>query len=268
MTAKKDSVYERVIPWVADDSILRDGVSNKRWFQYTSGEIVTKEKRLYGYFEISCKMPKGRGFWPAFWMYYNPGCDKGKEIDIFELDGEDSETADIFRTNMHYSYMDDTCINGDMSETTEDFPDMSIGFHKFAIEWAPGKVLYYFDDKLVRYLEHQFVPETEMPMIANLAIHPWAPPNYETFQSKSLEIDYIKYYQLKKDCTYPVTSTEGDNFNFITFDYKVKKSFSLKNSTVPALAKVTLRATDFIEFTTNFEVPIGSEFNAVTIPCY
>ena len=269
LTAKKETIFESVDPYLGDNVIMADGLPNKRWFDYTSGAIMTRFREPYGYFEIRARMPKGRGFWPAFWLHYFDGCDKGKEIDIFEPNGRDSETCDIYGVNMHFAYTEgNSCINGSSTANAENLPDLSLTFHKFAVEWAPGKIYYYCDDKLVRYLKHQYVPETAMYIIANLAIDPWTEPDYPTFQSKSFEIDYIKYYQLKKDCIDPVTSTEGDNFNFISFDYKVKKSFSIKNSTVPSLPKVTLRATDFIEFTTNFEVPIGSEFNAVTIPCY
>ncbi len=41
---------------------------NKQYFDYTSGMIYSNYKFDYGMFEIKCKIPKGKGFWPAFWM--------------------------------------------------------------------------------------------------------------------------------------------------------------------------------------------------------
>ncbi|MCX7725843.1 MAG: glycoside hydrolase family 16 protein, partial [Chitinispirillaceae bacterium] len=57
---------------------------------YTSARLVTRKKGdwCYGRFEISAKLPKGRGLWPAIWMLPTDGeyggWPKSGEIDIME----------------------------------------------------------------------------------------------------------------------------------------------------------------------------------------
>lgn len=45
--------------------------TNTRNFYYSSASVRTKDKYLYGKFEIRCKIPEGttNGFFPAFWLY-------------------------------------------------------------------------------------------------------------------------------------------------------------------------------------------------------
>jgi beta-glucanase (GH16 family) len=51
-------------------------------FRFSSGEIWTDEKFFHGVYTARVKLPKGKGFWPAFWLYSgNPW----NEIDIFEF---------------------------------------------------------------------------------------------------------------------------------------------------------------------------------------
>lgn len=68
--------------------ILKIIKENYMGHSYTSGWINTKTKYQYGYFEIRCKLPTGKGFWPAFWLH-DGSCSGGNynEIDIFEMDG-------------------------------------------------------------------------------------------------------------------------------------------------------------------------------------
>lgn len=73
LIAKNETVYERAVPWMGDDEeLFCDGTSvgtNKRWFNYTSGMIFSKQQFIYGKFEIRCKVPSIKKLWPAFWLY-------------------------------------------------------------------------------------------------------------------------------------------------------------------------------------------------------
>jgi hypothetical protein len=60
----------------------------------------------------------------------------------------------------------------------------------------------------------------------------------------------------------------SDYINFATFDYRVKKSITISNSTVQSNQKVTLRATDFITLENDYTVPLGAEFCAMPTPCH
>lgn len=56
--------------------------------QFTSGLINSVLSfSNYAKYEIRCKLPKGKGFWPAFWVFGG-----GTEIDIFETGGHEPNT--------------------------------------------------------------------------------------------------------------------------------------------------------------------------------
>ena len=68
--------------------ILEDGCVNLRDYHYTSAQLWTKPVFSEGIIEAKIKMPKGKGFWPAFWMFTGQaetGSDSSFEIDVFEF---------------------------------------------------------------------------------------------------------------------------------------------------------------------------------------
>lgn len=79
--AKKETVLRRAVNWLGDDEILADGLKNLRTYNYTSSNIWSVDKFLYGKYEIRCRLPKGNGLWPAFWMF---GRERWNEIDVFD----------------------------------------------------------------------------------------------------------------------------------------------------------------------------------------
>jgi hypothetical protein len=73
--------------------------------EYRAGAIYSKNAIQYGYYEISCKIPRITGHWPAFWFI--GGC--LQEIDVFEFRGYNSKSStpfNIFGNNDALS----TCI--------------------------------------------------------------------------------------------------------------------------------------------------------------
>lgn len=86
--------------------LLMADTSNLNTPPYYSGGIQTKDTVYsYGYYEIRAKLPAythnnspcGKGFWPAFWTYYQPHYDscliEHDEIDILEPSGYEFEDA-------------------------------------------------------------------------------------------------------------------------------------------------------------------------------
>ncbi|SFE74968.1 S-layer homology domain-containing protein [Paenibacillus catalpae] len=114
---------------------------------YTSGRIFTQHTftKAYGKFEAKLKLPKGQGFWPAFWMMpatseYGTWASSG-EIDIMEavgrLPGEVSGTIHYGKAAPGNRYTGDKYT----------FPagtDFS-GEHVYAVEWEPGEIRWLVD---------------------------------------------------------------------------------------------------------------------------
>jgi beta-glucanase (GH16 family) len=103
--------------------------------------------QTYGYFEIEAKLPIGKGTWPAFWLF-NHIDNRRPEIDIMEAyagGGPSSGWSDsaLHPTAYGATIWKDANVQGGykMIQT----PDLSAGFHKYAIKWEANKQTFYFD---------------------------------------------------------------------------------------------------------------------------
>jgi beta-glucanase (GH16 family) len=189
-------------------------------FPYLSGMISTHNKfsQLYGYYEARMKVPKGQGFWPAFWIipqlpaspspaeYYWP-----PEVDIMEMKGQQTDYVHLAN---HYSgvYPDPgSALNGwsyggSSSHIYVDPQDLSAGFHTYAIDWEPGLIIWYIDGVEQFRTTNNIPPGTvnppdyggDMHLILNLAVggnfvDNLLPP--DSVLPNSLDIDYVRVYQ-------------------------------------------------------------------------
>ncbi|HEY0030581.1 MAG TPA: glycoside hydrolase family 16 protein [Bacteroidia bacterium] len=214
---KKETLLRKAVSWQPDSMKLGDGNINLRTYNYTSAWIETRKLYRYGKFEVRCKIPKEKGFWPSFWMY---GMENGvnNEIDVFEFWNEHNsfgkfsakKLSMVNHMTMHY--------NKKMSSKSYTGPDYSTDFHTFAVVWDTTKIEWYVDGKLQRtatqyvtkrgknveckdiksnetYYLNPVFPKDPMNIIANLAIQTGKnKPLVETF-SNAFEIDYIRYYK-------------------------------------------------------------------------
>lgn len=111
-----------------------------------------KFDQTYGYFEVEAKLPIGRGTWPAFWLF-NHIDERRPEIDIMEAytggiepwgfladDGQPHPQA--YAPTV---WLDEGIRAGTLQYDTR--KDLSVGFHKYAVKWEPGKQTFYFDGK-------------------------------------------------------------------------------------------------------------------------
>lgn len=152
--AKKETVIRKAFSWKPDDEILADGLSNLRSYNYTSAFVESKFKMPFGRVEASVKIPKGRGFWPGFWLYSG---DPWNEIDIFEFMNQydlngDFDLLKSVKTQMitiHY----DIDNNGDKKQclTTHIGPDYSALSHEFSTIFNRNKIEFHVDGSLKRY---------------------------------------------------------------------------------------------------------------------
>ncbi len=162
-------------------------------YKYTSGMLASWNKfsQTYGYFEMRAKLPKGKGYWPAFWLL--PASGKWPpEVDIMEALGH--MPTKVYMTS-HAS------INGVMKQVGGNYigPDFSKGFHTFGVHWQPNLLVYYIDG-VERFRTQTNVPNEPMYLIANLAVGGKWPgnPDSSTVFPNHLEIDYIRVYQEDK----------------------------------------------------------------------
>lgn len=104
-----------------------------------TGMLRSRWTGQYGVYEISMKVPRGRGLWPAFWL--NPeDLTWPPEIDVVEI-----VTDGPLGTRRSYHYLHSKNVKelpcsvsklGADKAYTPGF-DYADGFHVFAVEWTP-----------------------------------------------------------------------------------------------------------------------------------
>jgi len=228
---------------------------------------------LYGYFEARCKLPVQKGDFPAFWLFKSSD-NYYREIDIFEWTwGISLGSTRKYLGNIWIGDNDTIIPYGTNSYTVPtNEPDLS-NWHTYGVEWSPRRIVWYFDGKAVSEFNGNLVPSADMHLIFNYAL------NNQTLDEnknpiitgfpRNMAIDYIKVNKLKCDCDSDALITNNTELN--NYDYKVKKTVIIDGTTnaitLPVDEKVTLRATDSVEITGEFEVPLGSEFEVITHQC-
>ncbi len=157
--------------------------------QYASGLISshTSFAPEYGRFEIRCKLPYGKGLWPAFWLLPTD-TSWPPEIDVFEALGHEPNTVHM---TAHWSE------GGEHQQKGSEFsgPDFTKDFHTFAVEWSAEKLVW-FVDGIERHRVLNKSPHGPMYLLANLAVGgnwPGAPDASTQFPA-AFEIDYIRAY--------------------------------------------------------------------------
>jgi beta-glucanase (GH16 family) len=174
------------------DGILKITAENRQMkgYSYTSGIITTQERfsQKFGVFMIRAKLPKGQGFWPAFWMLPEQP-DYPTEIDIFEMLGKDA--SKIYMSS-HWKDAGDSHKQNIVSYQGLDF---STEFHTFSLLWTPTELIWYVD-WVEQYRTMDGVPATPMFLLVNLAVGGKWPgnPNKTTPFPSSMEVEYVHVY--------------------------------------------------------------------------
>ena len=156
---------------------------------YTSGMMNTRGKfsQQYGRFEIRCRVPRGKGLWPAFWLLPVAG-GWPREIDVLEFLGQN--TARVHMAH-HFPHEKHGSHEGSWSG-----PDFAADFHQFAIEWSPQAIVWYVDG-VERFRSEKSVPHEEMYLMVNLAVGgdwPGAPNEWTRFPA-AFAVDYVRVYR-------------------------------------------------------------------------
>jgi beta-glucanase (GH16 family) len=192
--------------YVSNYSVTPWKVENEM-FNFSSAQIASNAEFGYGKYETRCKIPKGYGFWPAFWLYGVSAGNNSSEIDIFEF--WDDNTCN-HNMNVHFNHK--------MCLTDYNATDFSEDFHVFTLIWDNFKIEWYVDGNLKRrntkfntllgqqldceqlkkdqtYIVDKNYPLEKVNIILNLAIqNDKYKPNQSTIFPGIFEVDYVRYY--------------------------------------------------------------------------
>lgn len=272
-----------------DDLILGDGIANRRLFRYSSCNIETKRKfTINGKFEASVKLPKGKGFWPAFWLFgqsltYN-------ELDIFEFWNEKNiwgnydpdKLSKVHHMTSHYESGEQQCHR----ERNYGI-DFSTSFNAFSVDWDRNKIAWYVNSRrkwkrnklkwgrcIVEanqsYSTHITHPEEPMCLILNLAIrgnqtdeHIDDSPDANTPFPSSLLVDWVRvWYRMNTENVVIATPTQcvldNELFNAVTGSNVTMDC----DYVVPRGQQLSLSASNTVILKSGFVAEAGSVFNA------
>lgn len=163
-----------------------------------------KFEQRYGYFEMEAKLLRGKGTWPAFWLFAHP--DKRRpEIDIMEAypgglapwgytDDSGISRPTAFGVTVWH---DEGNAAGKLQFDAG--KDLSAKFHKYAVKWEPHRQTFYFDGKEIYSVEAKM--NDPMYIIVDLWFGSSSGDPDETTpvgKSNSFEINYVRAWQFKK----------------------------------------------------------------------
>jgi beta-glucanase (GH16 family) len=258
-------------------------------FEFSSGWIESKKKFQYGMYVIRCKIPKGKGFWPAFWTYGQGPTSNWNEIDAFEFWNEGSlgvpydpsKLATDPNSNVHYIY------NGQKNNCSKSNPgpDYSTGFHTFIVVYGEFLITWYIDGVFQRdflYLEDNNTPVTcatysagqtydvakafprdPMNIFANFALQRGNSndPNASSPFPSAFEIDYIRFYK-QSDCLSQYHFSTPSQLNTVSIYpnfYKGSRLSFGNNFTFPSTQVADFAARDEIVISNDVIASAGSD---------
>lgn len=177
-------------------------------YSFTSGRIRSKGKGdfKYGRIEASIKMDNSLGLWHAFWMLPSNPNPKDSwpisgEIDIMEHIGANNNA--IFQTIHFADGLDNHQSIGDDNVEILD----ANSFHTYAVDWDENKITWSVDsietfqvEKKLDALRNTWPFDAEFHILLNTAVGGNLGGYVDSVglqQSKFMEVDYVRVYQLK-----------------------------------------------------------------------
>lgn len=188
-----------------DDVIVGDGLLRLRTdrkvvsgeepiglFGYSQGLVSTHDKFSFthGYIEIRAKYPGGKGMWPCFWLMpehqsWPP------EFDIGEYYGGQKK--------MHYGLAYGNMLTPQWDSTGDTETDFVNEWHTIALEWTPGRAVWYVDGVAKKTITADYVPAIPMYVILSNSVSsrlgPSGEPDEATVFPNFFQIDYVRVYQ-------------------------------------------------------------------------
>lgn len=256
LIAKKEDIYARGVPYEDDDYLLTDGLPNLRWWHYTSGMIFSKREFKNGLFHIRCKLPTGKGFFPAFWLYSGG---PHEEIDIFEYKGE---TPSKIHINVHCP--DYQCEKfGGWCTSLDDF---STQFTVFEGQWDSEAVLFPFANATSIVIA---TLNKKKPIIANFSIANDSPcafgpgPDDSTPFPATFEIDYIRVWKRY----YCESTIVISNYSQTRSDPTIITGQNIEITNMPLSSEQSLSLIASDQITIGPDTYISGNFDARMVDC-
>ena len=191
------------------------GTQYKRDYRHITTD--GKYYQTYGYYEIEAKLPHGKGPWPAFWLYNHDQPDPYRpEIDIMEAYPGGGPGSGWSDANLHPTTYGVTIWRGNPGDRAGfkmvQTPDLSAGFHKYAVKWEPGRQTFYFDGKEVYSVDVSM--GSRMYILLSFQFGSASgegDASTPTGQGNAFEVRYVRAWSFKAPQTSQVIEYHGDS---------------------------------------------------------
>lgn len=167
---------------------------------FTSANVFSSiEFGQENYIEMRCKIPKGRGLWPAFWFWSGRN-EKYQEIDGFEFWCEDTRRFLVSNYFQELITQKVKTVSKWIRPRAENGQrmDMSDQFATYAVYWDDDGVRFLLNNRLIAHFKDH-IPPKPFPIILNLAIQngKGREPTAKTIFPAEYLIDYVRVYKRK-----------------------------------------------------------------------
>ncbi|MBN8459369.1 MAG: glycoside hydrolase family 16 protein [Verrucomicrobia bacterium] len=184
---------------VVDGGMLRliNRKENKGGQDWTSGNIWTKQRFLYGYYECRYRYAAAAGTNNSFWIMTNEKPAPGRKS--FEIDINEGHWPNKVNTNIH-NHSDVSVVKGKRTHPSASksfrFSDRDFAheFHTYGLEWTKDNLVFYLDGKELRR-EKNTICHWPAPVWLSLAIIKWAGPVTDAIDGTFMEVDYVRIYE-------------------------------------------------------------------------
>ena len=185
-----------------------DGMYGEGWY---TAMIKLKERYCKGYFEISCILNEGSGYWSAFWLQadapYTASISKGgiggAEIDIMESYNDE--------THKRYESIGQTIHCAGVGGEQEGYQSERLGYYKgnnihqeyntYGVMWTDEEYIFYVNGvETARSSFGDGVSEVKEDVIVSLEIPDetqLAALDKDTYHSEYI-VDYVRIYQISE----------------------------------------------------------------------
>ncbi len=185
-------------PFLTRHGLLRIEARQEESGEWASGLLSSYNScgegfaQQFGYFEIRAMLPRGRGFWPAFWLV---GVDRGRytaEIDVFEHHGA---RPGSFSTTIHVHPKADEVSRVLAFEVHQIEPGVLYrGFNTFGVSVEVDDIVFYFNRKEVWRTPTSAHFNQPMHLLLNLAMDE-DDISASTPDRAFMYVDYVRAYK-------------------------------------------------------------------------
>ncbi len=163
----------------------------------------TGYEQLYGYFEIRCILPKGKGLNPAFWLLTDGMWDddtdggvSGAELDVFETPTDYDQGGKYFGSVYHTIHVD---AYGDAHKKEIQgwfyANDPYNEFNTYGVEWNENEYVFYVNGVETARTSFGGVCRVPLYLIISVGVDDSVAEN--TYLPARMLVDYVRCYQYK-----------------------------------------------------------------------